>query len=215
VSSVAAAPPAPPAAAVAFGERLPLAERYAELLAGPGVERGLIGPREVPRIWTRHLLNCVVLADHIPRHARVLDVGSGAGLPGIPVALARPDLTVTLLDSMLRRTTFLEEAVSLLGLPATVLRCRAEQALVGSADVVVARAVAPLPRLLSLTLPLLAPGGRLLALKGKSAAAEIAEARAVLKQWPGAAISHSTTRAGGDDTVIVQVTTGTGKGLRE
>ena len=102
--------------------------RYAELLADAGVRRGLIGPREVPRLWERHLLNCAVLSEVIEQDVSVCDVGSGAGLPGIPLALARPDLQITLLEPLLRRTTFLEEVVELLGLPnVTVVRGRAEE----------------------------------------------------------------------------------------
>lgn len=129
-----------------FGERFADAVRYAELLADAGVRRGLIGPREVPRLWERHLLNCAVLAEVIPQGVSVCDVGSGAGLPGIPLALTRPDLSITLLEPLLRRTTFLEEAVRLLGLSnVVVVRGRAEEMVgkVPPVDVVTARAVAP------------------------------------------------------------------------
>lgn len=194
-------PPEPPAAAQAvFGERFPSAVRYAELLATAGVQRGLIGPREVPRLWERHLLNCAVLADVVPEGASLCDVGSGAGLPGIPVALARPDLTVVLLEPLLRRTTFLEEAVRDLGLEnVTVLRGRAEE-MVGklAVDVVTARAVAPLERLAGWGLPLLRPYGLMLALKGDAAARELEEARAALARL--GAVGSSVIQVG-DETV--------------
>src|SRR5687768_10958170 len=105
-------PPPPPEAAGAFLDQLPVAERYAGWLAGAGIERGLLGPREVPRLWDRHLLNCAALTDLLPHGARVADVGSGAGLPGLVLAIARPDLQVTLIEPLLRRTAFLEEVVA-------------------------------------------------------------------------------------------------------
>lgn len=160
--------------------------RFAELLATRGVERGLIGPREVPRLWSRHLANCAVVAeeatDLLPPSSRVADVGSGAGLPGLVWALVRPDLHVTLLEPLLRRATFLSEVVTELGLAdrVAVERARAEDARGAAFDVVTARAVARLPRLLAWTLPLARRGGWVLALKGSSAAAELAEARGLL-----------------------------------
>jgi 16S rRNA (guanine527-N7)-methyltransferase len=164
--------------------RLPLAERFAALLAGPGVERGLIGPREAPRLWERHLLNCAVLGEVVPKNARVCDLGSGAGLPGLVLAIARPDLRITLVEPLLRRTTFLEEVVLDLGLATVdVVRARAEE-LHGSAryDVVTARALAPLDRLLRWSMPLVAPTGALLALKGSSAHDELAGAARELRR---------------------------------
>ncbi|MGH3935870.1 MAG: 16S rRNA (guanine(527)-N(7))-methyltransferase RsmG [Pseudonocardiaceae bacterium] len=166
------------AARAVFGDRYPLAERYVALLAGPGIGRGLIGPREADRLWDRHVLNSAVLGELLPHGCRVLDVGSGAGLPGIPLALARPDLTVVLLDPMARRVAWLREVVAELGLAVTVRRGRAEdraiQDALGGQDVVTARAVAPLGRLANWTLPLVRPGGRLLAVKGATADAEAA-----------------------------------------
>lgn len=165
----------PPAAKVVFGARLPVAERYAEFLVTAGVERGLLGPREGTRVWERHLLNSAVLAELLPASGEVIDVGSGAGLPGIPLAIMRPELSVTLVEPMQRRTTFLEECVALLELEnVSVVRGRAED-LAGEidADVVVARAVAPLDRLLEWTLPLVRPGGRVLAVKGAKVAEEL------------------------------------------
>jgi 16S rRNA (guanine527-N7)-methyltransferase len=162
-------------AAVLFGERLEAAAAYADWLAGPGIERGLIGPREVDRLWERHLLNCAVLGEVVAEDTTVADLGSGAGLPGIPLALARPDLTVTLIEPLLRRATFLSEVVAALGLPRVeVVRSRGEE-LHGhrSFDVVTSRAVAPLERLLRWSAPLAVGGGTVLAMKGASAAEEV------------------------------------------
>ncbi|MFF0281804.1 16S rRNA (guanine(527)-N(7))-methyltransferase RsmG [Rhodococcus aetherivorans] len=161
-----------------FGERLGLAEQYRDSLATDGVERGLIGPREVPRLWDRHLLNCAVLGELIDEGERVVDVGSGAGLPGIPLAIARPDLHVTLVEPLLRRSVYLAEFVETHGLTnVLVIRGRAEQPGVvkeaGGSDVVTSRAVAPLAKLAKWSLPLVHEGGRMLALKGSSAAEEI------------------------------------------
>lgn len=165
----------------AFGGRSSLADRYAALLATTGVERGLLGPREVDRIWERHLLNCAALAPLIPSGARVIDVGSGAGLPGIVLAIARPDLRVVLVEPLLRRVGFLTEVCAVLNLSTvSVRRARAEEATDLQAPVVVARAVAPLDRLLGWCLPLVQPGGRLLAMKGRSAADELGASVAAL-----------------------------------
>lgn len=176
--------PAPPPAAVEyFGGRLPVLERYVSVLAGPGIERGLLGPREVPRLWDRHLLNCAVIQDAVAEGATVVDVGSGAGLPGVVLAVVRPDLAVTLVEPLLRRSVFLAEIVAELSLSnVNVVRSRAEQ-LHGKvlADVVTARAVAPLDRLARWTLPLLRTGGLLVALKGASVRRELAEAADSLK----------------------------------
>jgi len=156
-----------------------LAERYAALLATDGVVRGLIGPREAPRLWDRHLLNSAVVGACVPDGATVGDVGSGAGLPGLALAIARPDVKVTLIEPLLRRTRFLDEAVESLGLgdQVEVLRARAEE-LHGQRtfDVVTARAVAPLERLARWCLPLVVRHGELVALKGSSVADEIDEA---------------------------------------
>jgi len=160
-----------------FGDHLDRAISFAQLLTDHGVERGLIGPREVERLWERHLLNSAVIAELLPQNCRVVDVGSGAGLPGIPLAIARPDLDLTLLEPMARRVAWLDEVVETLGLSVTVVRGRAEEASVreqlSDVDVVTARAVAPLERLARWCLPLLKPGGQLLALKGESALEEM------------------------------------------
>jgi 16S rRNA (guanine527-N7)-methyltransferase len=182
---VTSAPPVPDPARGVFGARWPLAATYAELLATDGVTRGLIGPREAPRIWERHLLNCAVLTDVVEPDTDVCDIGSGAGLPGLVMAIRRPDLRITLVEPLLRRATFLTEAVERLALGhVTVVRARAEE-LHGNAGfaVVTSRAVAPLPRLLTWSLPLLRPGGAMLAMKGSSAREEVAGARADLARW--------------------------------
>jgi 16S rRNA (guanine527-N7)-methyltransferase len=165
-----------------FAERLPLAVRFAEILADTGVSHGLIGPREVPRLWDRHVLNCAVVADAFEPDARVIDVGSGAGLPGLALAIVRPDLEVHLVEPMLRRTQWLTGVVAELGLGSvTVHRGRAEE-LAGtvSAPYATARAVARLDKLARWCVPLLEPGGTLVAMKGRSAAQELAEDRAAL-----------------------------------
>jgi 16S rRNA (guanine527-N7)-methyltransferase len=177
-------PSVPDAARRAFSsERLPLAERYVDLLATAGLERGLIGPREAPRLWERHVLNSLALSTAVPPGASVIDLGSGAGLPGLVLAIGRPELEVTLVEPLLRRARFLDEAVTALGLTRVrVVRERAE-ALHGGAryDVVTARALAPLDRLLTWAMPLVAPRGVLLAMKGSSAAAEVAAAGAAVR----------------------------------
>jgi 16S rRNA (guanine527-N7)-methyltransferase len=174
---------APAHAADLFGPRLDLAVRYANLLATEGVRRGLIGPRESERMWDRHLLNCAVLGEVVPGDATVVDVGSGAGLPGIPLALARPDLRVTLLEPMDRRCRFLDEAIGVLDLGerVSVLRGRAPDVLRGAGglrfDVAVARAVAPMERLGAMLLPVVRPGGVMLAMRGSRVMEELVDAR--------------------------------------
>jgi 16S rRNA (guanine527-N7)-methyltransferase len=167
--------------------------RYSEILAGPGLERGLMGPRELPRMWERHILNCAVVADPtlglIPSGSLVADVGSGAGLPGVVWALVRPDISMVLIEPLLRRATFLTETVVDLGLSdrVTVLRGRAEKVMAtpgwAGVDVVTARAVAPMDRLLGWTMPLLKAQGSLVALKGSNAVSELEQAEGVLKDF--------------------------------
>lgn len=178
-------PPAIPDVArrVFSSERLPLIEAYAASLADAGTVRGLIGPREVPRLWERHLLNCAVLGEVIPEGVTVCDIGSGAGLPGIVLAIARPDLQLTLVEPLLRRTTYLKEVVEELSLDnVEVVRGRAE-VLHGERtfDVVTSRAVAPLDRLLEWSMPLVADDGEMVAMKGSSLTEEIEAARPVLE----------------------------------
>jgi 16S rRNA (guanine527-N7)-methyltransferase len=212
-------PAAPAAAATVFGDALPRAERYVARLAGDGVARGLIGPREVPRLWERHVLNSAAVAEAIPAGARVVDVGSGAGLPGIPLGLARPDITLTLVEPMARRVEFLEEALRELadgdGSPAwRVIRGRAEEkaviGAVGPVDVVTARAVAPLPRLVGWCKGLLRPGTQLVALVGARA---IEELPAMLAELTAAGMRDVHPRAvgtalGDAATTVVVMTRG-------
>ncbi len=175
----------PPAAAALFGDGLERAQRYAQILAGAGVERGLIGPREADRLWDRHLLNSAALTELLDPDDQIADIGSGAGLPGIPLALARPDLRVTLIEPLLRRTDFLREVVDDLELDTIVVRGRAEDQTVrqrvGDMDAVVSRAVSSLDKLTKWSMPLLRPGGRMLALKGERAADELDEHRRVMQ----------------------------------
>lgn len=208
-------PPEPTAAVAAlFGERLGAARRFAELLATDGIARGLLGPREVPRIWDRHLANCAVLSELLPQGVRVVDVGSGAGLPGLVLALCRPDLRVDLVESLQRRTEFLSTAAGELEVTARVrvVRGRAEDAavvaLVGDAEWVTARAVAPLDRLVGWCLPLLRPGGRLLAVKGATADSEVAQHAATVRRYGGTDVGVVRCGVGvlADPTSVVTVT---------
>ena len=187
-----AAPPAtsessgdvPEAAATIFGPRLQIAQRYAQLLASAGVERGLLGPREAGRVWDRHLLNAAVIGELLDPGERLVDIGSGAGLPGIPLAIARPDLEIVLLEPLLRRSEFLNEVVAELELTVDVVRGRAEEPGVrdrcGGRDAAVSRAVAGLDKLTRWSLPLLRPGGRIIAIKGERASGEVQEHRRVM-----------------------------------
>jgi 16S rRNA (guanine527-N7)-methyltransferase len=166
-----------------FGDRLDVVRRFAADLAERGVELGLIGPREPERLWSRHLLNCGVLAAAIAEGGTVVDVGSGAGLPGVVLAATRPDLTVTLLEPMARRIAWLTEETERLGLSnAVVLRGRAEEVRGERFDVVTARAVGALRTLLPLTAPLARPGGELVLMKGAGVDAELAEAEKVIRR---------------------------------
>lgn len=173
----------PAVAGQVFGEQIGLARQYVVALASDGVLRGLIGPRESSRLWSRHVLNSGVVGALLGGGIAVVDVGSGAGLPGIPLAIARPDCSVVLVEPLERRTTFLQEMVDSLGLRnCRVVRGRADQVIdeCGGADVVTSRAVAPLAKLAAWSSPLLRIGGQLLALKGASAAEEIERDRAAV-----------------------------------
>jgi 16S rRNA (guanine527-N7)-methyltransferase len=197
----------PPAhAAGVFGSRLDLAAAYAEILATDGVVKGLIGPREVPRIWDRHIMNSAVVVPRLPQGATVADIGTGAGLPGIVWAIARPDVHVTLVEPLLRRTTFLDQAVADLGLDnVTVLRSRAED-VHATYDVVTARAVAALDKLGRWCMPLVRPGGVLLAMKGRTAAEEVQVATATLHRLGATSIVVTTYENGDVPTTVVEVT---------
>jgi len=184
IADAAARPaPVPASAASVFGPALPAAAAYAGILATRGVAHGLLGPREVPRLWDRHLLNCAVVAELIEqRRGTLVDLGSGAGLPGLVLAMVIPDTAVTLLEPMERRCRFLTECVTELGLAnVSVLRGRAEDVTI-RADVVTARAVAPLPRLAELAMGVVRPGGMILAIKGRTAAEELKSAGSVLRR---------------------------------
>ena len=185
----------PAVAAAIFGPALPLAVRYAALLTGPGVERGLLGPAEAGRVWDRHLLNCAVVAELIDSPGTIVDLGSGAGLPGIVLALLLPGAEVILLEPMARRVAFLEECVQALGLANAEVRRGRAQDMAGelAADVVVARAVAPLDKLAPMAAALARPGGTVLAIKGAGAGDELGRARPVL------------TRLGARDVDVVRV----------
>ncbi|HEX5384204.1 MAG TPA: 16S rRNA (guanine(527)-N(7))-methyltransferase RsmG [Propionibacteriaceae bacterium] len=192
-----------------FGERLALAERYVEHLATSGTERGLIGPREIPRLWGRHVLNCAVIESEIAQGSHVADVGSGAGLPGLCLAIARPDLELTLIEPLERRVIWLQEVVDDLGLDnVTIMRARAEQAVgMVTADVVTARAVSALSNLAGLTIPLLDGEGEVVAIKGRSAADEIEKATKVIRKLGG--IQTSVVTVGQDlleePTTVVRI----------
>ena len=148
-------------------------QRYAELLKGAGIERGLIGPKEGERIWERHIANCIPITTILPENVRLVDIGSGAGLPGIVIALARPDLKVTLVEPLQRRVDFLNEVVAELGIPVEVIRGRAER-VKKQFEIVTARAVAPLEKLINISWHMIPKGGSLMAMKGESAAEEMA-----------------------------------------
>jgi 16S rRNA (guanine527-N7)-methyltransferase len=200
-------PPRPDVVEAVFPGTADLATTYVDLLATVGVERGLVGPRETDRLWERHVFNSAAVADLIPVGASVVDVGSGAGLPGIPLALRRPDLRVTLLEPLLRRATFLTEAVELLGLTerVDVVRARAEDHR-HAYDAVLSRALAPLPRLLGWCLPLTAPGGVVLALKGRTAQDEVEESsRDLAVQRLRVEVLHVQAYAGADQATVVRV----------
>lgn len=204
--------PAPPAAAGEFfGAALPVAEAYARMLAGPGVERGLIGPAETGRIWERHILNCAAVADLVPERCVLADLGSGAGLPGIVLAIARPQAKIILIEPMERRTAFLRECADGLSLAnVEVLRGRGED-LAGmvEADVVTARAVARLDRLAMLAAGLARPGGLVLAMKGSGAGAELELARPVLEKLGATGIEIVDAGGGtaGEHATVVRFTT--------
>jgi 16S rRNA (guanine527-N7)-methyltransferase len=207
VSRETIAAPDPDVATRVFPSGQPILARYAALLANEGVPRGLIGPREVPRLWERHLLNCGLLAPLVPVAATVADLGSGAGLPGLVLAIARPDLDVTLVEPMARRVAFLEEVCAELALTnVAVVRERVEQwSNPPRFDVVTARALAPLPKLLSWSVPLLGPGGVLLAMKGATAEEEMAAATGELRRWRASAEVVTSSVTGSSTTTVVRV----------
>jgi 16S rRNA (guanine527-N7)-methyltransferase len=175
---------AEPAAAVAiFGDQIDLARSFAQTLAKDSDELGLLGPRELDKLWSRHILNSAVVAELVRPGDKVADVGSGAGLPGIPMAIARPDAEFVLIEPMERRSSWMLEVVEDLGLKnVRVLRSRAEDVTEQDFDIVTARAVAALDKLLKMCVPLLKPGGALIALKGSKAGEEIANSKKLEKK---------------------------------
>ena len=202
-------PEAEPAEAAAiFGAGIERARAYAAALVRDGDELGLLGPREMPRLWSRHVLNSAVVASLVPAGASVADVGSGAGLPGIPMAIAQPEAHFMLIEPMERRSNWLQEQVDALGLTnVTVRRARAEE--VGEAfDIVTARAVSALPKLLRMTVPLTRHGGQILALKGSKAADEIAESQKLKSKLKiaGFEILQVGTEHLTDPTTVVRTT---------
>ena len=189
-----------------FKDRLLLAEKYHDLLATDGSTRGFIGPREVPRLWERHLINCAVIGGVVDEGATVVDVGSGAGLPGIPLAIARPDLQITLIEPLLKRSVFLQEVVDKLALDnVTVIRGRAEEGpikkAVAGADIVTSRAVAPLGKLAKWSLPLVRRGGEMIAMKGESVHEELARDAADIKKAGGGKAQVEVVRG----TTIIRI----------
>ncbi|MCC3289562.1 MULTISPECIES: 16S rRNA (guanine(527)-N(7))-methyltransferase RsmG [unclassified Arthrobacter] len=195
-----------------FGDRLDLAQRYVEHLATSGMERGLLGPREVPRLWSRHVLNCAVVAELIPANAAVADVGSGAGLPGLCLAIARPDLSMTLIEPLERRVIWLNEVVTDLGLDnVRVIRGRAEQVVDEvNVDVATARAVSALGGLAGLTVPLLHGKGQVLAIKGRSAEEEVLKAAKAIRKLGGRDTAVLTVGADvlEEPTTVVRISVG-------
>lgn len=198
----------PQVAADIFGDRLPLARAYAAALVRDSDLLGLLGPREMPKLWTRHVLNSAVVAELVPPGKTVADVGSGAGLPGIPMAIAQPDAHFTLIEPMERRSDWLRQITAEIGLTnVTVLRARAEE--VGEAfDLVTARAVSALPKLLRLTVPITNHGGKVLALKGSKAAEEIEEAKKLAKKLKiaGFEVVHTGKEFLAEPTLVVVTT---------
>ncbi len=198
----------PAVAAVIFGDRLDLARRYAALLIRDSDTLGLLGPREMPKLWSRHILNSAVVSELVPDGVTVADVGSGAGLPGIPMAIAQPNAHFTLIEPMERRSDWLKAVVAELGLEnVSVLRARAEE--VGEVfDLVTARAVSALPKLLRLTVPLTRHGGAIIALKGSKAAEEIEESKKLSKKLKiaGFEVIHTGAQILDESTLVVRTT---------
>ena len=187
----------PAVAGQVFGNQIELARRYADLLVRDGDMLGLLGPRELPKLWSRHILNSAVVSDAIHNGDNVADIGSGAGLPGIPMAIRMPTAHFTLIEPMERRADWLKQTVKDLALEnVTVVRARAEEVAPNQFDVVTSRALAALPKLLKMAVPLAKPGGRIVSLKGQKASEEIVEATKLNKKL---GIQTSTVRYTGID----------------
>lgn len=196
--------PAPDVATQVFGDRLPLAQAYHNSLATTAAERGFIGPKEVSRLWDRHILNCAIISEAFDEGLSVADIGSGAGLPGIPLAIARPDLSITLIEPLLKRSTYLGEISEELGLDnVTVIRGRAEDQKLEPFDVVTSRAVAPLGKLAGWSLPLAKKGGAMVAMKGSSVGEELERDGDMIKRAGGGEATIFTV----GDSVLAEPTT--------
>lgn len=195
------------AARALFGMGLPAVEEFARMLREEGEIRGVIGPHEVPRLWSRHLVNSAAVLDFLPRRGEILDIGSGAGFPGIVIAACRPALSVTLAEPMERRCEWLADVVDALGLDnVQIVRARAEE-LRGKlrADAVTSRAVANMTKLVRMTTRLIAPGGSLVALKGRRAAAEVVDAQMELTRHHMVAEVHEVPSPMEDESTFVVV----------
>lgn len=197
-----------------FGDSFVVVEKFAERLRSEGELRGLIGPREVPRIWDRHILNSAAVVPFLPRTGLIADVGSGAGLPGVVIAAMRPEATVYLIEPMERRCAWLTEIAEDLSLPnIEVKRGRAEEYHGAfECDAVTSRAVAALDKLARLSLPLVRPGGEMIVLKGRNVSREIDPARKVLRKLKGSEpeIIEAPTLPGVETTTVVRIVRQTG-----
>lgn len=195
-----------------FGDAFPAVDRFAHELSVQGELRGLIGPREIGRIWDRHILNSAAVVQYLPQTGTIVDIGSGAGLPGLVIAAMRPEAEVILIEPMERRCTWLNEMTETLGLTnVEVKRGRAEEFHDAfEADVVTARAVAALDKLARWSLPLLRHGGELIILKGRNVEAEIEPARKVLKKFKMSPpeILQAHTIDGAEGTTVLRSTRG-------
>lgn len=199
--------PEPAEALAVFGEHIAQGRGYAAALIRDGETLGLLGPREMPKLWTRHILNSAVVAELLDAGQKVADVGSGAGLPGIPMAIVRPDIQFVLIEPMERRANWLVSIVDELGLKnVRVIRARAEEVTESDFDVVTARAVSALPKLLRITVPLARPGGQVIALKGSKAADEIEASRPLQKKLKIAdfAILYTGSKQLAEPTLVVR-----------
>lgn len=207
--------PTPEAAGAVFGGRLALAEQFVAILADTGISHGLIGPREAPRLWDRHVLNCAVVHQAIPPTGevqRVIDVGSGAGLPGLALAIVRPDLELHLVEPLARRTAWLSDTVERLGLDNVTVHTARAEAMWDRLDApwVTARAVSRIVQLAEWTLPLLSAGGSLLALKGSRAPDELEEGLTALTRLGvvDAGVEEYGVATLGEPTLVLRATIG-------
>jgi len=191
-----------------FGASFEKVSAFHAMLAEHGEERGLIGPRELGRLWNRHILNSAAVVRYLPARGTIVDVGSGAGLPGIVIAAMLPDAEVVLIEPMERRCAWLDEVVETVGLPnVTVRRGRADEyAGAIEADAVTSRAVASLSKLVRWSFPLVAVGGELVVLKGRNVRDEIEPARKALRSFGASEpeIVEATTIDGTESTTVLR-----------